>query len=97
MKEYSFKEFYHKSMLKAIKNFVEILKVDKNAIIDIHQYFSTLSPAELEDLLEENGWERILFDDLQIVMTNNNYDFNVVIYYSGYYGDLRLGRRKRVE
>ena len=29
MREYSFKELYYKSMLKAIKDFVEILKADK--------------------------------------------------------------------
>lgn len=94
MREYSFKELYYKSMLKAIKDFVEILKADKTLVIDIHQYFSTLSAAGLEDLLEENGWDRIDYESHNqgnwITMTHKDYDFNIVIYFNGYYGTLKL-------
>ena len=94
MREYSFKELYHKSMLKAIKDFVEILKMDKSTVIDVHQYFPTFSPVELEDLLEENGWDRIDYECYNhnnwITMTHKDYDFNIVIYFNGYYGLLKL-------
>lgn len=94
MKEYSFEELYHKSMLKAIKDFVEILKVDKTLVIDIHEYFSTLSTAELEKLLKENGWEKIDYEHQNfgnwITMAHKDYDFKIVIYFNGYYGTLKL-------
>lgn len=101
MEKYNFKEIYHKFNLEAVKDYIQILKIGENMSIDFRQMFLTFSPAELEELLEEVGWERVSYEtnslDAWIIMTNEDYDFDIVIYYNGYYRDLKLSREEKRE
>lgn len=99
MEKYNVEEFYHKTILKVAQDFIEILKVDEYADINIRQYFVSSSPADLEEILEKIGWERGIYEenslDTWITMIHKDYNFDIIIFFNGYYGDLRLSRREK--
>jgi hypothetical protein len=68
-------------------------------ILDIRENLLPCPPSEIDSALQELGWERLDFDsngwqqDTWYWYSNPNYDFQLTMEYSGFYGDLKLYRR----
>lgn len=87
---------YRKSIVKAVEKMVE----DQDFIFNIREIFPETSPSEVRDILlelgweddgsEDNGWEQ---DTWYYFVNNSEYDFDLIMNYSGYYWDLRLYRK----
>ena len=93
-------ELLHSTTVKVIVNFFvnKIFPKQKDFTLDIRKSTTIYSPAELDTLLREEGWERLDFDtngwqqDTWYHYKHLNYDFKLVMEYSGFYGDLKLYR-----
>ena len=90
----------HKATLNFIIN-TYIEKVFPNTqdfILDVRKSLCYCSPSEIDETLQELGWERLDFDsngwqqDTWYWYSNPNYDFQLTMEYSGFYGDLKLYR-----
>ena len=95
------REYLHKLTVHFITNFYisEVFPKKKDFILDMREFSSGRSPSELDDILEEMGWERLDFDsngwqqDTWYWYAHPDYDFQLTMEYSGFYGDLKLYRR----
>ena len=86
-------------------NFVVSTYIDKvftnkqDFVLDLRESLCYCSPAEIDSTLQNLGWERLDFDsngwqqDTWYWYANPNYDFQLTMEYSGFYGDLTLYRR----
>ena len=94
-------ELLHGTTVKVIINFFtnKIFPKQKDFILDVRKSTTIYSPAELDALLKEEGWERLDFDtngwqqDTWYHYAHLDYDFQLTMEYSGFYGDLKLYRR----
>ena len=65
----------------------------------IREFTPIYAPSELDTILQEDGWERLDFDengwqqDTWYWYAHPDYDFQLTMEYSGFYGDLKLYRR----
>ena len=68
--------------------------------INIRETFPNIySASALVNILKNLGWEKYgsieptgWEGDTKITLSNENYDFDLIVYYTGYYGDLCLYR-----
>lgn len=71
----------------------------KNFILDVRKSTTIYSPAELDKILGEEGWEKIGFEangwqqDTWYHYAHPDYDFQLTMEYGGFYGNLKLYRR----
>jgi hypothetical protein len=76
-----------------------IAKKQPDFVLDIREFTPIYAPSELDEILQENGWERLDFDesgwqkDTWYWYAHPDYDFQLTMEYSGFYGDLKLYRR----
>lgn len=76
----------------------EIFPKDYDIVLDIRESTSIYAPSELDTILQEYGWERLDFDengwqqDTWYWYAHPDYDFQLTMEYSGFYGDLKLYR-----
>lgn len=91
----------HKITIQFLLNIyiTEIFSKKKDFVLDIRKLISSIySPSELDSFLEEAGWERLDFEtngwqqDTWYHYAHSDYDFQLTMEYSGFYGDLRLYR-----
>lgn len=67
-------------------------------ILDIRKSTTIYAPSELDEILKEEGWERLDFEtngwqqDTWYHYSHSDYDFQLTMEYSGFYGDLKLYR-----
>lgn len=67
-------------------------------ILDIRKSTTIYAPSELDEILREEGWERLDFEtngwqqDTWYHYSHSDYDFQLTMEYSGFYGDLKLYR-----
>ena len=79
-----------------IKN---VFPKNQEFILDIRENLLLCSPSEIDNALQELGWERLDFDsngwqqDTWYWYAHPDYDFQLTMEYSGFYGDLKLYRR----
>lgn len=79
----------------------EIFPKDYDIVLDIRESTSIYAPSELDTILQEYGWERLDFDengwqqDTWYWYAHPDYDFQLTMEYSGFYGDLKLYRRDK--
>lgn len=91
----------HKATLHfCIENYIKnIFTKTQDFILDVRKNLLFYSPSEVDETLQELGWERLDFDsndweqDTWYWYSNPNYDFQLTMEYSGFYGDLKLYRR----
>lgn len=78
-----------------------IAKKQPDFVLDIREFTPIYAPSELDEILQENGWERLDFDesgwqqDTWYWYAHPDYDFQLTMEYSGFYGDLKLYRREK--
>lgn len=71
----------------------------KDFVLDVRKSTEIYAPSELDKILEEEGWKRLDFEtngwqqDTWYHYAHSNYDFQLTMEYSGFYGDLKLYRR----
>lgn len=76
-----------------------IAKTHPDFVLDIREFTPIYAPSELDKILQENGWERLDFDengwqqDTWYWYAHPDYDFQLTMEYSGFYGDLKLYRK----
>lgn len=79
----------------------EVFSKDPNIILDIRESTSIYAPSELDAILREYGWKQVDSDengwqqDTWYWYTHPDYDFQLTMEYSGFYGDLKLYNRDR--
>ena len=79
----------------------EIFPKDYDIVLDIRESTSIYAPSELDTILQEYGWERLDSDengwqqDTWYWYAHPDYDFQLTMEYSGFYGDLKLYNRDR--
>ena len=89
----------HKTNKYLLANLISTLKFNQRFRINLRELFPTFSPADIHHLLvdefgwnkdnmEDNGWQH----DAWYYYSNKNYDFGLIVYYCGFYGDLELFR-----
>lgn len=92
----------HKITIQFLLNIyiTEIFPKKKGFVLNVRKLISSIySPSELDSFLEEAGWERLDFEtngwqqDTWYHYSHPDYDFQLTMEYSGFYGDLRLYRR----
>lgn len=77
----------------------EVFSEDSGFILNIREFTPIYAPSELDDILQEDGWERLGFNengwqqDTLYWYAHPDYDFQLTMEYSGFYGDLKLYRR----
>ena len=93
-------EYFDKSAIDFIITcYIEAISKKKDLIVDIRKITTIYSPSELDDILQEKGWERLDFDsngwqqDTWYWYAHPDFDFELTMAYSGFYGDLKLYRR----
>lgn len=70
----------------------------KDFILDIRKLTEIYAPAKLDKILKEEGWKRLDFEtngwqqDTWYYYAHPDYDFQLIMEYSGFYGDLKLYR-----
>ena len=71
----------------------------KDFVLDVRKLITSIySPSELDSFLKEAGWERLDFEtngwqqDTWYHYIHPDYDFQLTMEYSGFYGDLKLYR-----
>lgn len=80
--------------------FIDELKVKKEKMHDMRDFDPAIrSPFTLINILKQIGWEKYgsieptgWEGDTEITLSNENYDFDLIVHYTGYYGDLDLYR-----
>lgn len=78
-----------------------IAKKQPDFVFDIREFTPIYAPSELDEILQEDGWERLDFDengwqqDTWYWYAHPDYDFQLTMEYSGFYGDLKLYRRDK--
>jgi hypothetical protein len=90
----------HDSTVRFIVNahLKNIFPKKKNCILDIRKSTTIYAPSELDEILKEEGWERFDVEtngwqqDTWYYYTHPDYDFDLTMEYSGFYGDLKLYR-----
>lgn len=76
-----------------------IAKKQPDFVLDIREFTPIYAPSELDEILQEDGWERLDFDengwqqDTWYWYAHPDYNFQLTMEYSGFYGDLKLYRR----
>ena len=71
----------------------------KDFVLDIRKSTEIYAPSELDKILEEEGWERLDFEtngwqqDTWYHYIHPDYNFQLTMEYSGFYGDLKLYRK----
>lgn len=76
----------------------DVFTKKQDFILDVRKNLLLCSPAELDNTLQENGWERLDFEsngwqqDTWYWYAHPDYDFQLTMEYSGFYGDLKLYR-----
>lgn len=90
---------------KVTLNFIVSTYIDKvftdkqDFVLDLRKSLCYCSPSEIDSTLQDLGWERLDFDsngwqqDTWYWYANPDYDFQLTMEYSGFYGDLKLYRR----
>lgn len=79
----------------------EIFPKDFDIVLDIRESTTIYAPSELNTILQEYGWEILDFDengwqqDTWYWYAHPDYDFQLTMEYSGFYGDLKLYRRDK--
>ncbi len=77
----------------------EVIAKKQDSIFNVRELTSIYAPSELDKILQEAGWERLDFDsngwqqDTWYWYAHPDYDFQLTMEYSGFYGDLKLYRR----
>ena len=77
----------------------EVFPKDPNFVLNIREFTPIYAPAELDTILQEDGWERLDSDengwqqDTWYQYAHPDYDFQLTMEYSGFYGDLKLYRK----
>ena len=70
-----------------------------NFIFDMRKNSLFYAPSEIDNVLEELGWEKIDFNsngwqqDTWYWYMHPDYDFQLTMEYGGFYGDLKLYRK----
>lgn len=99
LEEQFYQNMKHKINKYLLANLISTLKFNQRFRINLREFFPTFSPADIHHLLvdefgwnkdhmEDNGWQH----DAWYYYSNKNYDFGLVMYYCGFYGDLELFR-----
>ena len=86
--------------LERLALYIEDLKNDQYKHFDIRDIHpEVFAPATLVNLLKRLGWEKCgsikpngWEGTTEITLSNENYGFDLIVYYSGYYGELCLYR-----
>lgn len=93
-----YEELLHRSFVGVTQSIIDYLSNNKEKIFDLRKLGWRHAPCDIEQLLEENGWERNNFDtngwqqDTWYYYSHKNYPFEIVMEYSGFYGGLKLYR-----
>lgn len=93
----------HDLTARLIINFYvdEVIAKKPDFVFDVREFSPIYAPSELDDILQEDGWERLDFDengwqqDTWYWYAHPDYDFQLTMEYSGFYGDLKLYRRDK--
>ena len=93
-------KFLHKTTVHYIIDCYlrNIFPKKEDFILDIRKSTTIYAPSELDEILREEGWERLDFEtngwqqDTWYHYSHSDYDFQLTMEYSGFYGDLKLYR-----
>ena len=72
-----------------------------NLVLDIREFTALYAPSEVDNILQEDGWKQLDSDengwqqDTWYWYSHPDYDFQLTMEYSGFYGDLKLYNRDR--
>ena len=79
----------------------EVFPKNPNLVLDIREFTSIYAPSELDEILQEGGWKQLDSDenswqqDTWYWYAHPDYDFQLTMEYSGFYGDLKLYNRDK--
>lgn len=79
----------------------EVFPKHPNIVLDIREFTPIYAPSELDDILQEGGWKQLDSDengwqqDTWYWYAHPDYDFQLTMEYSGFYGDLKLYNRDK--
>ncbi len=94
-------ELLHNTAIRFIINcyLKNVFPKQKDFVLDVRKSTEIYAPSELDKILKEEGWERLDFEtngwqqDTWYHYAHPDYDFQLTMEYSGFYGDLKLYRR----
>ena len=87
-----------KALQKVVSIWIDRLKKDQRLQINIRNEINGISPADIENALDKEGWKRYKIDnngwqnDCWLYYDNEEFEFDVIVYYCGFYGDLEIHR-----
>lgn len=93
-----YEDLKYRTYLSLTKTVIDYLGNNKGKIFDLRQLSWSCAPSDIDDYLEELGWNRDSFDtngwqqDTWYYYSNKDYGFRMVMEYSGFYGSLKLYR-----
>ena len=93
-----YEELRYRSYVGLINAIIDYLSNHKEKIFNLRELYWQSAPCDIDEYLEENGWNRDSFDtngwqqDTWYYYSHKDYPFEIVMEYSGFYGGLKLYR-----